>query len=174
MGSNGLKRIEKAASMNIMKNLELVDLLNDAFNSRNWDRVIELLAESVIFTHPAFPKPQIGVTAFHVGGAVRQYFEHAILTAPDYHLEKIQSFGQNDWVCWMGNSVGTYIGPPNVSTTQKNAPISNSYRVPGCIVYKIEGSKITEIHNFFDRLVLLTQLDLALSEKNQEDFGFYI
>lgn len=160
--------------MSIMQNLQIVDTLNDAFNSHDWDRVIGLLAESVIFTHPAFPTPQKGISLFFEGGAVRQYFELAISTTPDYHLEKIRSFGQDDWVCWMGSSVGTYIGPSTSSKNQERPPISNTYRVPGCIVYKLENGRITEIHNYFDRLELLTQLDIDLVPKSQEDLGFYI
>jgi hypothetical protein len=157
-----------------MQNLQIVDTLNDAFNSHNWDRLVGLLAESVIFTHPAFSKPQVGVAAFYEGGAVRQYFELAILIVPDYHLEKIRSFGQNDWVCWMGISVGTYTGSATSSKNPERPPISNLYRVPGCIVYKLENGRITEIHNYFDRLALLTQLDVDLIPNNQEGLGFYI
>jgi len=156
------------------KNLQIVDTLNDAFNSRDWDNVIELLSESVIFTHPAFSKPQKGVSAFYTEGTVRQYFERAIITAPDYHLEKLRSFGQGDWVCWMGTSVGTYTGPSQLNNTKNHPAITNPYRVPGCIVYKIESGKITEIHNFFDRLELLSQLDINMSLKTQEDLEFYI
>ena len=160
--------------MNIEKNLQIVDTLNDAFNSHDWNNVIELLAESVIFTHPAFPKPQKGISAFYTGGTVRQYFEQAILTAPDYHLEKLRSFGQESWVCWMGTSVGTYTGPPQLNNTENHPATTSKYRVPGCIVYKIKNGKITEIHNFFDRLGLLAQLDINLSLNTQEDLDYHI
>ena len=46
--------------MNVEENLRVIDAFVDAFNERDWDRVVKLHAATVVYWTPDNPEPKKG------------------------------------------------------------------------------------------------------------------
>jgi len=79
--------------MTVEENLRVIDVFVDAFNERDWDRVANLHAESVVYWTPDNPEPHKG------RAAIRDLFVAYTSAFPDARNRKEQAFGQGDWVC---------------------------------------------------------------------------
>lgn len=136
-------------------NLRVVDATFEAMNARDWDRIAELLADSVVEYRPGLPDPSKGPDA------ALQNLKAFATAFPDARVEKVRAFGQGDWVCRESVLAGTHKGPMT-SPDGKTIPATNKpFSVQSCNLFKIEGGKITERHLYFDQLGFLAQLGLA-------------
>lgn len=146
--------------MSFEENMRVVLATAEAYNARDWDRLVELLAESVIFTSSTFPKPQKGISAWRPGGAVRQNIDSSLIEAPDAQVEKVRTFGQGDWICVEYIMKGTNTGPLKLPDGRELPATNKPYQLPCCGVFKVEGGKITEWHIYADNLIWLRQLGI--------------
>ncbi|MHA3962125.1 MAG: ester cyclase [Candidatus Thorarchaeota archaeon SMTZ1-45] len=71
------------------------------------------------------------------------------------------SFGQDDWVCIQGHITGTHQGTFTLQSGKQLAPTGKTIRIPFCNVIKLKDGKIAEIHEYFDQLNFMTQLEAA-------------
>ncbi len=141
--------------MSVEENLRLVREAMEAFNARDWDRYLELYAESFLHYSPAYPEPRKGRSA------AREDIEGGITAFPDSQFEIVRTFGQGDWVCLEVTSTGTHTGPFEVPGGETIPATNKPVRLPGCILLKFEGGKVTEDHEYYDQLGMMAQLGLA-------------
>lgn len=140
--------------MNMEQRERLFDQVLQALNARDWDSYARVFAESLVTHAPGLPAPTKGRDA-------RVRWVQAIIQAfPDGRVEKKQSFGQGDRLCVELEFAGTHTGPLQSPDGSATAATNRTVRFPYCLVVKWEGAEITELHEYFDQLELLTQLGL--------------
>jgi ketosteroid isomerase-like protein len=79
---------------------------------------------------------------------------------PDYHITKLRSFGQDDWVCLEVEETGTMRGPIHAGP-KEIAPTGKSFKIPSSIIARVEDGHIGEVRIYFDVLGLMGQLGLG-------------
>ena len=125
-----------------------------AINERDWDAYGRFFAESLLMYAPGFPRPTDGREA-------RVKMVQGIIAAfPDGRVELERSFVHGDWLCAQMTFSGTHTGPLASPDGTAIPPTEKPAQFPYCIVAKGEGGEITELHEYFDQLDLLTQLGL--------------
>lgn len=141
--------------MSVEENLKLLDAGLEAYNAHDWDRFLELYAESAVIYSPGLPEPLKGLAA------LREEIETGETAFPDHRMEKVRAFGQGDWVCveytMTGTHTGPFKGPGGETIPATNKPV----RLQGCVVYKFEGGEIMEEHEYSDQLGMMAQLGLS-------------
>ncbi|MHA1885197.1 MAG: ester cyclase [Promethearchaeota archaeon] len=139
----------------ILNNLRVVDGFLESFNRHDLDEFIELLAESAVYYQPGIGEPLRGREA------IREEFARVLFTSfPDIKLEKVRSFGQDEWVSLEFVLYGTHTGPIPSPAGGEIPATGKSIRVPMCLVARIYDGKITELHDYHDQLGFLAQLGL--------------
>lgn len=141
--------------MSIEENIELVRGGFEAFNNQDWDRFFAFGAESIVTTAPDLEEPVKGLEAY------KERFDTNAEAFPDQHLETRQIFGQGDWVVMEGVFTGTHRGAFPGPGGQEVAPTNKRVELPVALVFKVEGGKVTEEHDYYDSLSFLGQLGLA-------------
>ncbi|MFQ5908975.1 MAG: ester cyclase [Thermoplasmata archaeon] len=136
--------------MSVEENIRRVTHFQEAFNARDWDRMRESFAESVVIYDPALPEPPQGPEA-----AVRMFQEFAS-SFPTSRVEKQHAFGQADWVCVENEETGG----------RKDA--HKSYRIRTCYTYRVSDEGVTQVHLYYDALGLMTQIGMSPSEAGLE------
>ncbi|MEE9592137.1 MAG: ester cyclase [Thermoplasmata archaeon] len=141
--------------MSIQENVRLVETGIEAFNAQDWDRFFAMSDESIVIYAPDLEEPLKGLEAY------RDRFEGSPEAFPDQHIETRRVFGQGDWVVmegvFTGTNDGTFTGPGG----QEVGPTNKRVELPMALVFKIEGGKVTEEHDYYDNLTFLSQLGLA-------------
>jgi predicted ester cyclase len=132
----------------------LLDQALQALNDRDWDSYGRVFAEALVTQAPGLPAPT-------KGRAARVHWVQGIIQAfPDGRVEKKQSFGQGDWLCTELAFAGTHTGPLQGPGGSAVPATNRTVRFPYCLVLRLEGAEVTELHEYFDQLELLTQLGL--------------
>lgn len=139
--------------MAVQENLQLIDELMDSYNARDWKRFHEMLSDSVVMYVPG-EGPCAGRQAN------TESMKAALAAFPDAQQKKVRSFGHGDWVCLQLIESGTNTGPFTTPDGKAVPPTSRRVEMKGVHVAKIQGGKITEYHEYWDRLDLMTQLGL--------------
>ncbi|MFQ5986265.1 MAG: ester cyclase [Thermoplasmata archaeon] len=141
--------------MSAEENIESVKAGMEAFNAQDWDRFFALDHESIVTYAPDLDEPLKGLEAY------KERFETNEKAFPDQHIETTRVFGQGDWVVlegvFTGTHKGAFIGPGG----QEVPPTNKQVELPIALVFKIEGGKLTEEHDYYDNLTFLSQLGLA-------------
>jgi ketosteroid isomerase-like protein len=70
-------------------------------------------------------------------------------------------FGQDEWVCVQGIMTGTHVSPFTLQNGKQIQPTGKSFRIPFSNVARVKNGKITEIHEYFDQMSFMTQLETA-------------
>ena len=139
--------------MTVKENLRLIDCMIGSYNARDWKRFREMLSESVVMYVPG-EGPCVGHEANIEG------MKAALAAFPDAQQKKVRSFGHGDWVCLQVIESGTNTGPFTAPDGKAIPPTNRRVEMKGVHVAKIQGGKITEYHECWDRLDLMTQLGL--------------
>jgi limonene-1,2-epoxide hydrolase len=115
-------------------NLDLVKKMLSAFENHDLDKFVEYFDENALDYVPSRKEPLKG------RDEIRKDNEEFISLLPDVHFEIKNAFGQDNWLCIEGNVTGTYKGPNEMTIN-----------VPSCMVVKIQGKKVKELHEYFDQ-----------------------
>ena len=140
--------------MSVEENLRLIDRMVTSLNARDWDRFSESFAKSVLVHEPG-ARPTRG------RDPIVESFKVFVSCFPDARIRKVRSFGQGDWICIEVVFYGTNKGSPIWSDGLTIRPTNKTAEIEIVVVAKIQGSKITEYHESWDRLGMLAQLGLG-------------
>ena len=141
--------------MSIQENLALVEAGMEAFNAHDWDRFLAMNDDSIVNYAPDLEEPLKGLDA------LRDRFEGGAAAFPDQHLETRHIFGQGEWVVFEAIFTGTHKGPMRDPTGEEVPPTGKWVEVPIAFVFRVQGGKVTEQHDYYDNLSFLSQLGLA-------------
>lgn len=140
--------------MSVTENLKTVDMALEAINQRDWKHFASLHAEALVQYSPDRIEPIKGREA------VREYLESYVAAFPDVRMEKLRSFGQEDWVCLEFAFSGTHTGP--MTTNGETVPATNKpVRAQETVLLRLADGKIVEVREYYDQLGFLRQLGLA-------------
>ena len=103
---------------------------------------------------PTFSKPSTGRAALGI------WFDGLLAMFPDYHVEKMRVFGQEDWVCLEVEETGTLKGPIRAGKNQI-PPTGKSFKIPSSIICHVENGLINEVRVYYDVMGLMGQLGLG-------------
>jgi steroid delta-isomerase-like uncharacterized protein len=138
--------------MTMEANQRVADVFVDAFNRRDWDRVTNLHAESVVYWTPDNAEPKTG------RAAIRDLFVGYTSAFPDARNQKERAFGQGDWICAAYVFTGTHMGPLTGPDGRLVQGTKKYVRVPWVSMYNLAGGQITEWHAYWDALGMWVQL----------------
>ena len=143
--------------MSVEENLRLVDVLFEVHNVHDWGREAEMLAEDVAYYFYGAPEPVV------IRGPEdhRRGHERHVKVFPDFRLDKVRAFGQGEWVCVEYVDSGTFTRPMRTAEGKTISPTNRSYRLSGCVVYRIHEGKVADAHVYGDSSTLRAQLGLA-------------
>ena len=141
--------------MSVEENLQVADADFEALNDHDLDRYLGVHAESFVLYAPDSPEPRKGREA------LREWIQGFVNAFPDLRVERERSFGQGDWVCVEYTVTGTHKGPLPGPGGEMIPATNKAVRLPGSVVFKVEGGKITEAHEYYDILGMMAQLGLA-------------
>ena len=139
--------------MGIEENKRVIETRVKALNARDFDSWEALHTDSAFRTAPELSEPLKGRSA------MRQALE-ASIKALDYRLEIRRVFGEDNWLCVEFTSNGKNIGP--ICTNCSTIPATNKeYTNISCVVFKFEGGKIAEVHEYYDLHNFLAQIGIS-------------
>ena len=140
--------------MSMEQHARAVDRALAALNARDWQTYGRLWAESLLTHAPGLGEPS-------KGRAARVKWVQGIIDAfPDGRVDMRQSFGQGDLLCVECTFAGTHQGPL-LGPSGNAVPATNRrVRFPYCLVLKFDGEEVTELHEYFDQMEILTQIGL--------------
>ena len=141
--------------MNVKETLRVIDGFVEAFNTRDWNRVANLHAESVIYWTPDNPEPKKG------RAAIRDLFVGYTSAFPDAQNRKERAFDQGDWVCVEYTFTGTHTGPLTGPDGRVVPVTGKRILIPWVSVDKLADGQIMEWHAYWDALGMWAQLGLA-------------
>ncbi|MFW9793918.1 MAG: ester cyclase [Candidatus Thorarchaeota archaeon] len=139
--------------MTISENIELVKQALDAYNRDGTLGIAKFMDENVVDNFATGREPLKGKKAFVDDNIA---FEK-IFSNLRANIDNI--FGQDDWVCVQGFMTGTHNGPFTLNNGKQIPPTGKSIRIPICNVIKLKDGKIIELHEYFDQLSFMTQLE---------------
>jgi steroid delta-isomerase-like uncharacterized protein len=141
--------------MSVEENLRKIESAVDALNAHDWDRFVELHAESVVLAGPDIPEPLKG------RDALRERFRGLANAFPDIQVEKERAFGQGDWAVLEVTVTGTHKGPLPGPGGEMVPATNRPVRFKNCVVFNFEGGELTEAREYWDQLGMMAQLGLA-------------
>ena len=134
--------------MGVKENLELMQTLDDAWNSQNWEVFRKRHSEDTNVFWPGQPDPTKGLYNHEVES--KEFFK----TFPDNHIMnnpyKI-SFGEGDWTCSIADFTGTMKG----SSGKIIPPTNRSFKVEFCTVAHWKNGEIVAERLFYDLVGLM-------------------
>ncbi|MHA2158556.1 MAG: ester cyclase [Candidatus Thorarchaeota archaeon] len=128
---------------------------SDAYNRDGARGMAEFMDESVVDYFATGREPLIGKKAF-----VDDNIAFAKIFA-NLQAEITNIFGQDDWVCIQGIMTATHKGPFTLQNGKQIPPTGKSIRIPICNVIRLRDGKITEIHEYFDQMSFMIQLEAS-------------
>lgn len=143
--------------MSVEENLELMQTLDDAWNSQDWDTFCKRHAESCAVYWPGRKEPTHGRDA-HKAESV-EFFK----TFPDNHVGNRPYetlFGQGDWTCSVAKFTGTMRGPMKTPDGREIPPTNRSFEVEFCTVAHWQNGEIIEEKLFYDEMDMLRQIGI--------------
>ncbi len=115
---------------------------------------VSLHAEDATVHDPTFPQPLQGRKA-------REAWVHDLYRMfPDYHVEKVRSFANGEWVCLESVNSGTMKGPIQAPGGHNVPATGKAFRMGTCVLCRMRGSQIAEVRAYYDVMGLMAQLGL--------------
>jgi predicted ester cyclase len=141
--------------MTVSENIELVRQATDALNREGAKGMAEFMDDAVV-DHFATGRPPLkGKQAFIEDNIA---FEKIFV---NLRVEVTNIFGQDEWVCVQGFMTATHQAPFTLQNGKQIQPTGKTIRIPFSNVAKVENGKITEIHEYFDQMSFMTQLEAS-------------
>lgn len=132
--------------------IRTAERLAAAWNARDLEGVLALLAEDVVWDDPAMPAPAEGREA------VRRFSESVLRAFPDFHFEIrypicVAADGSRCAVPWRITATGTgYLEPPGF------APTNRRVEFEGVDLLEFQGQRVSRIDTLFNPLLPAEQL----------------
>jgi ketosteroid isomerase-like protein len=140
------------------RNMELMQTLDDAWNSQDLETFEKRHRPDVVVTWPGKP-PTHGVKA-HNDEAV-EFFK----AFPDQHLANRPYrvfFASGDWTCSIAHFTGTMTGPMMGPDGKEIPPTGKSFEVDFCTVARWDDKgQIIEENLFYDLVSFMKQIGLG-------------
>lgn len=137
------------------KNMQLMQTLDDAWNSQNWDVFEQRHAENVAVFWPGQPDPTKGVHNHRTESV--EFFK----AFPDNHIENRPYkifFAKGDNTCSVADFTGTFKGPMKGADGKMIQPTNKKFHLEFCTVATWKDGKITEERLFYDLVGMLKQI----------------
>ncbi|MFW9967916.1 MAG: ester cyclase [Candidatus Thorarchaeota archaeon] len=141
--------------MTVAENIKLVRRATEAYNNDGAKAFADYMDDSVLDYMPNGHEPLKGKDAF-----IEDNIAFAKIFT-DLKAEITNIFGQDDWVCIQGIMTATHSGPFTLYNGKQIPPTGKSIRIPISNVIKLKDGKIVEIHEYFDQMTFMTQLDAS-------------
>ena len=136
------------------KNMELMQTLDDAWNSRDWDTFDRRHKPDVVVRWPGQPPT-------HGRRDHRAESIELSKTFPDNHVGNRPYkvfFASGDWTCSIARFTGTMTGSMKGPDGEEIAPTGKSFEVDFCTVARWENGEIVEENLFYDLVGLMRQI----------------
>lgn len=144
--------------MNVNKNTERMQLLDDAWNNQDWETFEKYHTADTVVYWSGRTEATTG-RSDHRAEAI-EFFK----TFPDNRVHnrpyKIL-FGDGDWTCSVARFTGTMTGAMKTPDGGEIAPTGKSFEVEFCTVALWKDGAIAEERLFFDNESLMKQIGLA-------------
>ena len=141
--------------MSVEENMRLMQTLDDAWNSQDWETFSQRHSEDTAVYWPGQPEPTRGVHN-HKSESI-EFFK----TFPDNHIDNRPYkvlFGQGDWTCSIARFTGTMKGPMKGLDGREIPPTNRSFEIEFCTVAHWKDGKIVEEKLFYDLVGMLKQI----------------
>ncbi|HKU50731.1 MAG TPA: ester cyclase [Nitrososphaera sp.] len=138
------------------KNMQLMQTLDDAWNSQDWDTFEQRHAENCLVFWPGQPEPTKGVKNHRQESA--QFFK----SFPDNHVSNRPYkifFANGDFTCSVADFTGTFKGELKMGD-KTMPPTGKSFKVEFCTVAEWKDGKITEERLFYDLVGFMKQIGI--------------
>jgi len=150
---------EKSATQSdtAARNKELMQTLDDAWNTQDVETFAKRHKENVVVRWPGQP-PTNGIHD-HSAEAIR-FFK----TFPDQHLDNRPYkvlIASGDWTCSIAHFTGTMKGPMAGQNGKQIAPTGKSFEVDFCTVARWDNGQIVEENLFYDLVTFMKQIGLS-------------
>lgn len=137
------------------ENMRLMKMLDDAWNSQEWDTFNKLHTNDVTVYWPGQSEPTRGV---HIHQKEAEMFFNAF---PDNRIENdpyLVFFGQENWTCSIANFSGTHTGAMVGENGKTIPPTNKKFYIELCTVAHWNNGQIMEEKLFYDLVGLMRQL----------------
>ncbi len=141
----------------VEENMRLMQTLDDAWNTQDWETFDKRHAADVDVFWPG----QEGPT--HSRPSHREEAIAFFKTFPDNHVGNRPYkvlFGQGDWTCSVAEFTGTFLGPMRNPDGTETPPTGKSFNVEFCTVAHWKDGEIVEEKLFYDLVGLMRQIGL--------------
>jgi ketosteroid isomerase-like protein len=145
---------EATGAPSLAEQTAIIEQRLTATNTRDWDLWQALHTEDAVRTAPELEQPLRG------SASMRAAIESLSTAFPDYHLELLQAFGQGDWLAVRLHTTGTMTGPLTLSDGTQVPATGQPIEQDWAALVRFQGDRISEFHEFYDQLQLMTQLGL--------------
>jgi predicted ester cyclase len=138
------------------KNMELMQTLDDAWNSQDWDTFDKRHKVDTIVRWPGQP-PTHGARA-HREECI-QFFK----TFPDNRLDNRPYrvfFASGDWTCSIAMFRGTMKGPMKTAGGKTIPPTGKSFEIEFCTIARWDNGQIVEENLMYDLVGMMKQLGI--------------
>ncbi|CCF83101.1 nuclear transport factor 2 family protein [Nitrolancea hollandica] len=140
--------------MSAEENRDLVRIPYEAFNDRDFDRVLPVIAPDARITSPVIGGTFAGPAGF------QQYLQTWADAFPDARIEITKIIADQEGAAVEFTGRGTNAGPL-VTPAGEISPTGRHGEQRFCDVYRIRNGKIVGLHVYFDLTTLLTYVDVA-------------
>lgn len=141
----------------IEENLRLMQTLDDAWNTQDWETFEKRHAADVDVFWPGQPNPTHSRPS-HTEEAVaffKIFPDNKVGNRPYKVL-----FGQGDWTCSVADFTGTFKGPMSSPDGTVIQPTGKKFKVEFCTVAHWKNGEIIEEKLFYDKMSLMQQIGL--------------
>ncbi len=135
-------------------NLRVVEATERAINARDLDAFANFHSEDVTLYAPNSPEPLRG------RDSIKHWYGGFVNGFPDMNVKADRLIAQGEWVCGVYTVSGTHTGPLPGPEGEEIPPTNKPVKMSTATVYRIQGGRVTEVHEYFDQLGILAQLGL--------------
>jgi ketosteroid isomerase-like protein len=139
------------------RNMELMQTLDDAWNSQDWDTFSKRHKDDVIVRWPGQEPTRGGHD--HRAEAIQMFN-----TFPDNHVGNRPYktfFASGDWTCSIARFTGTMKGPMKGPDGTEIPPTGKSFDVDFCTIARWDDGQIVEENLFYDLVTFMKQIGLS-------------
>jgi hypothetical protein len=143
--------------LSVKEQFELMQTLDDAWNSQDWETFKKRHAENVAVYWPGQPEPIKGrEPSFKESVEFFKTFDNKLVNNPYEIL-----FGQGNYTCSGADWTATMIGPMKMPNGKIIQPTHKTAKLEFCTVATWRGKEIIEERTFYDVTGMKRQLGIS-------------